>query len=96
MKISAYAILVTWTDGNAEYVCEGLTANPALFTSRADAKAQADFLRFGMDGDEDFEDIAIVPFPKLPRKSRTPPPSPTLPPQGNSAPSDHAPKEPNS
>lgn len=61
--MSHYAILVTYANGDEEYVNQGLGETPARFFNRREAKELSDFLKIGMDGDPDVDDIAIVPYP---------------------------------
>jgi hypothetical protein len=57
-----FAILVVWADGTEEYLKEGVET--ARFTSRERAEKQRDFMKIGMDGDEDVESISVVKYPE--------------------------------
>lgn len=61
--MAKFAILVIWSDGEEEYLHQGLGTTPAMFTSKQHAREQADFMRIGMEGD--CQSINVVPYPKL-------------------------------
>ena len=54
-----WAIKVVWSDGEEEYLKEGIRV--AIFSSRSRAHEQADFMKIGMD---DVQSIAVVKAPR--------------------------------
>ena len=54
-----FAILVVWSNGEEEYVKQGLSDTIALFTKR-EAEKQVEFMKIGMDGDPDMQTISVV------------------------------------
>ena len=59
-----HAILVIWSNGESEYLKEGLTTDPARFTLRQ-AREQRDFMLIGME--DEVQSINVVPFPNASR-----------------------------
>jgi hypothetical protein len=56
-----YAILVTWLDGEEEYLKEGLSGTViARFHSRKEAKEQKEFMLMGMS--DEVDSIDVVPY----------------------------------
>ena len=55
-----YAIKVTMSDGEENYVCDGIGCRVSRFHSKQAAQHQADFLKMGLDaGDQ----VAVVHYP---------------------------------
>lgn len=60
-----FAIKVIWSDGEEEFLKEGLSATKvAKFSSRKQAQSQADFMKIGMDGDDDVQSVNVVTYPR--------------------------------
>jgi len=60
--MAGFAVLVVWNDGDEEYLKDGMSTKPARFTSRQQAKEQADFMKMGMD--DECQSINVVPYPR--------------------------------
>lgn len=57
----SWAVLVTWLDGEEEYLHEGMGDKTARFTTKLAAKEQRDFMMIGMS--DEVESIEIVRSP---------------------------------
>lgn len=57
-----WAVKVIDREGEEDYICEGLTVHPKMFTAKSRAEKAAEFLREGV-GDE-YQSINVVPYPK--------------------------------
>ncbi len=63
-----WAILVVWSNGEEEYVKQGIGTEVARFT-KAEAVEQREFLWMGMEGDPDVQSVNVVRYPKRRKKA---------------------------